>query len=37
MGMALGDYSRDRRLDLFITTFSDDYKTKYATVPRKNI
>jgi enediyne biosynthesis protein E4 len=29
MGIALGDYHRDGRLDLFITTFSDDYKTLY--------
>ena len=29
MGIALGDYNRDGRLDLFITTFSDDYKTLY--------
>jgi hypothetical protein len=25
----VGDYNRDGRLDLFITTFSDDYKTLY--------
>jgi hypothetical protein len=29
MGIAVGDYNRDGRLDLFITTFSDDYKTLY--------
>jgi enediyne biosynthesis protein E4 len=29
MGIALGDYNRDGKLDLFITTFSDDYKTLY--------
>ena len=29
MGIALGDYNRDGRIDLFITTFSDDYKTLY--------
>jgi enediyne biosynthesis protein E4 len=29
MGIALGDYNRDGQLDLFITTFSDDYKTLY--------
>jgi hypothetical protein len=29
MGIALGDYNRDGRLDLFVTTFSDDYKTLY--------
>src|SRR6266699_4578725 len=29
MGIALGDYNRDGRLDIFITTFSDDYKTLY--------
>src|SRR5438445_128937 len=29
IGIALGDYNRDGRLDLFITTFSDDYKTLY--------
>src|SRR5260370_9056067 len=29
MGMAVGDYNRDGRLDFFITTFSDDHKTLY--------
>jgi hypothetical protein len=29
MGIALGDYNRTGRLSLFITTFSDDYKTLY--------
>jgi enediyne biosynthesis protein E4 len=29
MGIALGDYNRDGRLDLFVTTFSDDNKTLY--------
>jgi len=29
MGIAAGDYDRDGRVDLFITTFSDDYKTLY--------
>ncbi len=29
MGIALGDYNRSGRLGLFITTFSDDYKTLY--------
>jgi hypothetical protein len=29
MGIAVGDYNRNGRLDLFITTFSDDYKTLY--------
>jgi hypothetical protein len=29
MGIALGDYNHDGKLDLFITTFSDDYKTLY--------
>src|SRR5438309_835406 len=29
MGIAPGDYNRDGRLDLFITTFADDYKTLY--------
>src|SRR5438552_2274177 len=29
MGIALGDYNRDGKLDLFVTTFSDDYKTLY--------
>jgi hypothetical protein len=29
MGVGVGDYDRDGRMDLFITTFSDDYKTLY--------
>jgi hypothetical protein len=29
MGIAVGDYNRDGKVDLFITTFSDDYKTLY--------
>jgi hypothetical protein len=29
MGIAVGDYNRDGRVDLAITTFSDDYKTLY--------
>jgi len=29
MGVAVGDYNRDGRVDLFTTTFSDDYKTLY--------
>jgi len=29
MGIGVGDYHRDGKLDLFITTFSDDYKTLY--------
>jgi hypothetical protein len=29
MGIAVGDYNRDGKLDFFVTTFSDDYKTLY--------
>jgi hypothetical protein len=29
MGIGAGDYDRDGKVDLFITTFSDDYKTLY--------
>src|SRR5258707_425094 len=29
MGIALGDYNRDGKLDLFVPTFSDDNKTLY--------
>jgi enediyne biosynthesis protein E4 len=29
MGIAVGDYNRDGRVDFAITTFSDDYKTLY--------
>src|SRR5260370_25471155 len=31
MGIAVGDYNRDGKVDLFTTTFSDDYKTLYRT------
>src|SRR5436309_1475976 len=31
MGIGVGDYNRDGKLDLFITTFSDDYKTLYRS------
>jgi enediyne biosynthesis protein E4 len=29
MGISVGDYNRDGKVDLFTTTFSDDYKTLY--------
>jgi enediyne biosynthesis protein E4 len=29
MGIAVGDYNRDGKVDLFVTTFSDDYKTLF--------
>ena len=29
MGIAIGDYNRDGRVDFFITSFSDDYNTLY--------
>ena len=29
MGIGIGDYQRNGRIDLFTTTFSDDYKTLY--------
>ena len=29
MGIGVGDYNRDGKIDLFTTTFSDDYKTLY--------
>jgi len=29
MGIAVGDYNRDGRVDLYITNFSDDYNTLY--------
>jgi enediyne biosynthesis protein E4 len=29
MGIALGDYNRDGRVDIYITNFSDDYNTLY--------
>src|SRR5436305_7454611 len=29
MGIAVGDYNRDGRLDFYVTSFSDDYNTLY--------
>jgi enediyne biosynthesis protein E4 len=29
MGIAIGDFNRDGKVDLFVTTFSDDYKPLY--------
>jgi hypothetical protein len=29
MGIAVGDYNRDGKVDFLVTTFSDDYKTLY--------
>jgi len=29
MGIGVGDYNRDGRVDLFVSTFSDDYKTLF--------
>jgi hypothetical protein len=29
MGIGVGDYNRDGKVDFFVTTFSDDYKTLY--------
>ncbi len=29
MGIALGDYNRDGKVDLYVTSFSDDYNTLY--------
>ena len=29
MGIAVGDYNRDGKVDFYVTTFSDDYKTLY--------
>jgi hypothetical protein len=29
MGIAIGDYNRDGKLDLYVTSFSDDYNTLY--------
>jgi len=34
MGIAIGDYNRDGKLDLFVTTFSDDNKTLYRNEGR---
>jgi hypothetical protein len=36
MGIGVGDYNRDGKLDLFITTFSDDYKTLYRNDGKAN-
>ena len=36
MGIAVGDYNRDGRVDFFITTFSDDYKTLYRNDGNNN-
>jgi hypothetical protein len=36
MGIAVGDYNRDGRLDFLITTFSDDYKTLYRNDGNNN-
>ncbi len=32
MGLAVGDYGNNGKLDLYTTTFSDDYKTLYRNV-----
>jgi hypothetical protein len=29
MGLGIGDFDRDGKLDVYVTTFSDDYKTLY--------
>lgn len=29
MGIAVGDYNRDRKIDLYTTSFSDDYNSLY--------
>ena len=29
MGIAVGDYNRDGKVDLYVTSFSDDYNTLY--------
>ena len=36
MGIAIGDYQRTGRIDLFTTTFSDDYKTLYRNDGKGN-
>jgi enediyne biosynthesis protein E4 len=36
MGIAVGDYNRDGKVDFFITTFSDDYKTLYRNDGENN-
>jgi hypothetical protein len=36
MGIAVGDYNRDGRVDFLVTTFSDDYKTLYRNDGNNN-
>jgi len=36
MGIAVGDYNRDGRVDFLVTTFSDDYKTLYRNDGENN-
>jgi hypothetical protein len=37
MGIGVGDYNRDGKVDLFTTTFSDDYKTLYRNDGNDNV
>jgi enediyne biosynthesis protein E4 len=36
MGIAVGDYNRDGRLDFYVTSFSDDYNTLYRNDDEAN-
>jgi hypothetical protein len=36
MGVTLGDYDHDGRLDLFVTNFADEYNTLYQAVSRNS-